>query len=79
MLRRGRAQATMRALVLENEWRVGVDGSLMVLCTIEGSVGVDSEGARAVLEALDSAMVESREITLRPAGRALLAVISILG
>jgi hypothetical protein len=51
----------------------------MVLCAIEGSIGVESEDARVVLEAFDSAMVESREITVRPVGRALLAVISILG
>jgi environmental stress-induced protein Ves len=79
MLRRGRAQATMRALVLDVESRLGMAGSLVVLCAIEGSVGVESEGARVVLEAPDSAMVESREITVRPVGRALLAVISFLG
>jgi environmental stress-induced protein Ves len=79
MLRRGRVQATMRALELDVEWRLGMTGPLMVLCAIEGSVGVESEGALVVLEALDSAMVESPEITVRPIGRALVAVISILG
>jgi uncharacterized protein len=80
MLRRGRAQATMRALVLDVERRLGMTGSLMVLCAIEGSVGVESDGMRVVLQTLDSALVqpvESREITLRPAGRAVLATIAI--
>jgi environmental stress-induced protein Ves len=80
MLRRGRVEATMEAVVLEAERRLPVHGSLIVLCAIDGSVGIESDGAQVVLEMLDSAIVEpaeSREITLRPAGRAVLAVIAI--
>jgi uncharacterized protein len=38
MLRRGRVQATIKPLVLDVEWRLGMTGSLMVLCAIEGSI-----------------------------------------
>lgn len=80
MLRRGRVEATMEAVVLEAERRVPVDGSLIVLCAIDGSVGIESDGTQVVLELLDCAIVEpaeSREITLRAAGRAVVAVIAM--
>ena len=80
MLRRGRVEATMATVTLDAERRVAVVGSLIVLCVIEGAIEVESNGARVVLEALDSALVEpgeSRDFTLRPARRAVVAAIAI--
>ena len=80
MLRRGRVEATMEAVVLDSERQAASHASLIVVCALEGSVGVESDGARVTLETLDSAIVEpgaSREIGLRPGGRAVAATIAI--
>ena len=80
MVRRGEVTATMATVALDGERRLTADGALMVLCAIEGSVGIESGGARVVLSTLDCALIEPagrRQVKLLPAGRALLAAILI--
>ena len=80
MLRRGRVEATMEPLVLDAEHSLAVDDSLIVLCVIDGSLAVESDGARVVLDTLDSAVIEPGErgeVTLLPSGRTVVARIAI--
>jgi environmental stress-induced protein Ves len=71
MSRRGSAVATMEAIELGERWQREVRGGHALVTAIEGTVEVESEGATALLEPLDSALCEPAEgavatIVLRP-------------
>ncbi len=81
MLRRRQARGTMEAISLDGELAVAVGGSQTLLCAIEGRITVELGDEAVTLDPLDSALVETGqrllEATLRPQGRALVAMISI--